>query len=97
MGVAGVSAKRSRAVAAAVCSSRAQRVWHRGAAGHVFGVFRAQGVVKPAFLACYVLSYVYGSGSSRNFGHRTSFFAPDTSMSDLELIHITCGIVGIIP
>mmetsp|Transcript_45696 Transcript_45696/g.102989 ORF Transcript_45696/g.102989 Transcript_45696/m.102989 type:complete len:357 (+) Transcript_45696:214-1284(+) len=68
MGVRGVRAKRSRAVAAALCSWHARRVWRRGAAGHVFGPWCACGAVQACSLACYVLHDVHGSGLSRNFG-----------------------------
>jgi hypothetical protein len=73
-GVGWGSAKRSRAVAAALCSRRARCVWRRGAAGLVFGVLRAHGVMNPDFLACCVLSYVCESGPSQNLGRSTSFF-----------------------
>ena len=68
MGVGGVRAKLFGAVAAALCSRHARRVWRRGAAGHVFGPWCACGAVQACSLACYVLHDVHGSGLSRNFG-----------------------------
>ena len=71
VGRGGARAKRSRALAAALCSGRARRAWRQGGVGYVFGVLRASEVNSACRIARATLYDVYGGRRHRKSGHGT--------------------------